>query len=146
MNSPRQTTVDPIQENWQTRPILMLRKNHTVGLETNSRLKFIFPTKSYHSFQIRSNPSPKSFQCNNCIGILLLTVHYFLQCIRGSCITRYTSCCPCKLLVLLTLQTVIWSNMGESGQSGTMSRPQDFLEYLCTKTIFKGYFCITSMY
>ena len=98
MNSPRQTTVDPIQENWQTRPILMLRKNHTVGLETNSRLKFIFPTKSYHSFQIRSNPSPKSFQYNDCIGILLLTVHYFLQCIRSSRITQCTH--PVEVCVL----------------------------------------------
>ena len=36
--------------------------------------------------------------------------------------------------------------MGESGQSGTMSRPQDFLEYLYTKGFSKGIFCATSMH
>ena len=41
---------------------------------------------------------------------------------------------------------ILFANLGESGQTGTMSCPQDFLDYLYRKAISGGLLCTTIVY
>ena len=43
-------------------------------------------------------------------------------------------------------EPILGYNVGESGQSGTMSRPQDFLDYLYRKAISDGLLCTIIVY